>query len=96
VQNPCFYGIDMSTPDQLLARQMTLEEMRAWIGVDTLLFMTVEDMQAVGKSGQFCMACFDNVYPAGTPTTRQDAVQSSGSSVQGLTALEAKLVAAQQ
>lgn len=96
VQNPCFYGIDMSTPDQLLARQMTLEEMRDWIGVDTLLFMTVEDMQAVGKSGQFCMACFDNVYPAGTPRTRQDALQSSGSSVQGLTALEAKLVAAQQ
>ena len=39
---PCFYGIDTDTREQLIAANMTLEEMNDWIGSDSLAFITLE------------------------------------------------------
>ncbi|MBO9457192.1 amidophosphoribosyltransferase [Paracoccus sp. R12_1] len=68
---PCFYGVDTPDRDKLLAAQMTTEEMREWIGVDSLAFVTLDGLyravgEADGRNGkcpQYCDACFSGDYP---------------------------------
>ncbi|MBC9245442.1 amidophosphoribosyltransferase [Paracoccus sp. 11-3] len=68
---PCFYGVDTPDRDKLLAANMTPEEMRDWIGVDSLAFVSLDGLyRAVGeakgrnnKSPQYCDACFSGDYP---------------------------------
>ncbi|MBK8189902.1 MAG: amidophosphoribosyltransferase [Vampirovibrionales bacterium] len=67
VKHPCFYGIDMSQEDELIANQMDVDAIRRWLGVDSLAYLSPQDMQAVGLGLPYCMACFNNDYPAGRP-----------------------------
>ena len=68
---PCFYGVDTPDRDKLLAAQMSEEEMREWIGVDSLAFVSLDGLyRAVGEakgrdkaSPQYCDACFSGEYP---------------------------------
>jgi amidophosphoribosyltransferase len=58
----------MSTEEQLIANRMDLETLRQWLDVDTLAYLSLEDMKAAATADfQPCMACFDNDYPAGRP-----------------------------
>jgi amidophosphoribosyltransferase len=69
VKHPCFYGIDMSTEEELLANRMNLAEIQDWLGVTSLEYLSLEEMaEATGKpmSG-LCVACFNADYPAGRP-----------------------------
>ncbi|MDH4378877.1 MAG: amidophosphoribosyltransferase [Vampirovibrionales bacterium] len=67
VKHPCFYGIDMSSGTELLANRMSDAEIADWLGVDSLVYLTTEDMQAVGNQNgdiqPFCYACFNGDYP---------------------------------
>jgi amidophosphoribosyltransferase len=65
VTHPCFYGIDTDTQDQLIAARLTLEEITAHLGVDSLAYLSKEGMveAAQAHSGHFCTACFDGAYP---------------------------------
>ena len=78
VKHPCFYGIDMSTEEELIANQMSLEALKTHLGVDSLAYLSVDDMKqavvpdttSVEQAEAFinpCMACFNNSYPAGKP-----------------------------
>ncbi len=63
---PCYYGIDTDTRDQLIAANMTLDEMNEWIGSDSLAFLSLEGLrEAVGgvRHLGFCEACFTGDYP---------------------------------
>ncbi|HVH02752.1 MAG TPA: amidophosphoribosyltransferase [Amaricoccus sp.] len=68
---PCFYGVDTPDRDKLLAATMTEEEMRAYVGVDSLKFVSLDGLyRACGEPGgrnardpQFCDACFSGDYP---------------------------------
>ena len=68
---PCFYGVDTPDRDKLLAAQMSEEEMREWIGVDSLAFVSLDGLyravgQAKGRNNscpQYCDACFSGEYP---------------------------------
>lgn len=69
IQNPCFYGIDTSTREELIASDHSVEEIRELIGADSLTFLSVEGMlEAIGRNepgetrGQ-CLACFTGRYP---------------------------------
>ncbi|MBI3996934.1 MAG: amidophosphoribosyltransferase [Candidatus Omnitrophica bacterium] len=63
-KHSCFYGIDFPTKKELIANTMTLEEIRKFIGVDTLGYVSLEGMlQAIGKPGDYCTACWSGVYP---------------------------------
>lgn len=69
IQNPCFYGIDTSTREELIASEHSVEEIRELIGADTLTFLSVDGMlEAIGRNepgetrGQ-CLACFTGKYP---------------------------------
>jgi amidophosphoribosyltransferase len=70
IKFPDFYGIDMPTIDNLMAAQMTLEEMRKTLGVDTLGFLSVEGLYwAMGEkkrdtaNPQFTDHAFTGEYP---------------------------------
>jgi len=65
VTHPCFYGIDTDTQDQLIAARLTLEEIAAHLGVDSLAYLSKQGMvdAAQSHSGHFCTACFDGAYP---------------------------------
>lgn len=69
IQNPCFYGIDTSTREELIASDHSVEQIRELIGADSLTFLSVEGMlEAIGRNepgetrGQ-CLACFTGKYP---------------------------------
>lgn len=70
VKKPCFYGIDMSDEEQLIANQMDIPTLQAWLGVDSLAYLTTEDMVDLAKETGLadpCNACFSGNYPAGHP-----------------------------
>lgn len=71
VRWPCFYGIDTDTQDQLIAANMTNEEMCEFIGADSLAFISVEGLHAsvACKHPGFCDACFTGDYPVAIPDT---------------------------
>ncbi len=68
---PCFYGVDTPERSKLLAATMSEDEMRDWIGVDSLKFISLDGLyraagEAAGrnaKSPQYCDACFSGEYP---------------------------------
>ncbi|MCW1934007.1 amidophosphoribosyltransferase [Pararhodobacter zhoushanensis] len=68
---PCFYGVDTPERSKLLAARMSEEEMRAFIGVESLKFISLDGLyraagEAEGRSKstpQFCDACFSGEYP---------------------------------
>ena len=67
---PCFYGIDTDTRDQLIAANMSLEEMNAWIGSDSLAFISLDGLREAVSGARhpgFCEACFTGDYPVAIP-----------------------------
>jgi len=66
----CFYGVDTPTTSELLAHRMDVEEMRRFIGADSLAFISMDGLyRAMGEkerdpvSPKFCDACFSGAYP---------------------------------
>ncbi len=66
---PCHYGIDFPTPEELIASRHSIEEIRKFIGLDSLAYLSLEGM--VGAMPQakdhFCLACFNGDYPVPIP-----------------------------
>ncbi len=66
---PCYYGIDMSTREELIASNMSVEEIRDFIGADSLAYLQLPALvEATGAPADtFCRACFDGEYPVPVP-----------------------------
>jgi amidophosphoribosyltransferase len=65
---PCYFGIDTPTRDDLLAANHSVPEMNAFIGSDTLEFITLENLRsAIQLDGECCDACLTGNYPAPIP-----------------------------
>jgi amidophosphoribosyltransferase len=66
---PCYYGIDMSTREELVAAGLSVEEIRDFIGADSLAYLSLPALlEATGApSDTFCRACFDGEYPIPVP-----------------------------
>ncbi len=62
---PCYYGIDIPTHSELIASTHTIEEIRKYLRVDSIAYMTVETLlEAIDRpEKKFCTACFDGNYP---------------------------------
>ena len=69
VKWPCFYGIDMPTRQELIGADLAVEEIRAYVGADSLGYLSLEGMvEASGGAREaFCRACFDGEYPIPVP-----------------------------
>ncbi|MDH4037570.1 MAG: amidophosphoribosyltransferase [Candidatus Krumholzibacteria bacterium] len=64
VKFPCFYGIDMPSRSELVASSASVEEIRTYLGVDSLEYLTIEDLRSVvADPDNFCKACFSGEYP---------------------------------
>ncbi len=63
--HPCFYGIDIPTRSELIAATHTLEEIRKYLRVESIEYLTVESLLAAinRPDMHFCTACFDGNYP---------------------------------
>ena len=74
VKWPCFYGIDTDTQDQLIAANMTVDEMCDFIGADSLAFISLEGFRNAVKPDHpgFCDACFTGDYITEIPEELQD------------------------
>ncbi|MDP2182277.1 MAG: amidophosphoribosyltransferase [Actinomycetota bacterium] len=66
---PCFYGIDTDTQEQLIASSHSVEEVRDFIGADSLAYLSLDALvSSTGTDkGEFCRACFDGEYPIEIP-----------------------------
>jgi amidophosphoribosyltransferase len=68
ITGPCHYGIDTPTREELIAATHSQEEIRQFLGVDTLGYLSLEGMlRAAGSATGFCHACFSGQYPTEIP-----------------------------
>lgn len=66
---PCFYGIDTAARSELIAAQLDVDEIRRYVGADSLGYLSLEGLlEAVGiDANRLCRACFDGKYPIPVP-----------------------------
>ncbi len=70
ITGPCHYGIDTPTREELIAATHSQDEVRDYLGVDTLGYLSLEGMlRAAGNGNAWCHACFSGRYP--TPVSEQ-------------------------
>ena len=65
IQHPCHLGVDMATRRELIAANNTIDEVRQFIGADSLGYLSVSGLMKVvgGSRGGFCDACFTGNFP---------------------------------
>ena len=63
--SPCFYGIDFPTKKELIASNHTIDEIKEFIGVDSLKYLSLDGMlnSMMLPKEEFCTACFTGNYP---------------------------------
>ena len=69
IQHPCHYGIDMSSRDEMIAHERTVEEVAAELGADSLAYLSLEGVYEAIRStrASHCDACFSGDYPLDRP-----------------------------
>ena len=69
IKHPCFYGIDMASKNELIAAKLSVEEIRQYIGADSLGYLSLQGLiRAIGvKKDKLCCACLDGKYPIEIP-----------------------------
>ncbi len=67
--SPCFYGVDTPKRSELIAATHSLEEIRRYIGADSLGYLTIDGLRgSVGASGgSYCTSCYTGEYPVAVP-----------------------------
>ncbi|MFQ5657011.1 MAG: amidophosphoribosyltransferase [Candidatus Methylomirabilales bacterium] len=65
---PCYYGIDTPTRRELIGSSHSVEEIRRYIGADSLAYLSLTGLLgAVGKDDGYCVACWTGGYPVDFP-----------------------------
>jgi amidophosphoribosyltransferase len=74
IRHPCFYGIDFPTSEELIAYNRTVEQIAAFLEVDSLAYLSLDGMLACLKhpASEYCTACWSGNYkiPVDSPTTK--------------------------
>lgn len=65
VKYPCYYGIDTSAQEDLIASQKTIPQLEEFLGADSLNYLSIDGLiDATGLDyDQFCLACLNDKYP---------------------------------
>jgi amidophosphoribosyltransferase len=64
--SPCFYGVDTPRKKELIAANNTVEEIRRYIGADSLAYLSMDGMKKACHDGEkttYCTACYTGQYP---------------------------------
>jgi amidophosphoribosyltransferase len=70
ITSACYYGIDTPRAGELIANRQTIDEIRKYLDVDSLHYLSLEGMLTAAGGGNpdgFCTACFTKVYPTPIP-----------------------------
>jgi amidophosphoribosyltransferase len=75
--SPCFYGVDTPRRSELIAASHSLEEIRRYVGADTLGYLSLEGLlEAVGpRRHDYCTSCYTGQYPVAFPRDEQAYLQ---------------------
>lgn len=64
IRHPCYFGIDFPDQNELIATGRSIEEIRAYLEVDSLAYLSLEGMlDCARERGDYCTACFSGQYP---------------------------------
>ncbi len=65
VKYPCYYGMDFPTHGEVIAAEKSVEEIRSYLGVDSLEYLSLKGLLASVPNGDkgYCTACFSGQYP---------------------------------
>jgi amidophosphoribosyltransferase len=64
--SPCFYGVDTPRKKELIAANNTIEQIRQYIGADSLAYLSLDGLRKACHDGEkttYCTACYTGVYP---------------------------------
>jgi len=64
--SPCYYGVDTPSKQQLIAANKSVEEIREYIGADSLAYLSLEGLRKAAGEGDervYCSACYTGKYP---------------------------------
>ncbi len=64
IRHPCYFGVDFATRDQLIANGRTVEEIRDYLGVDSLAYLSLDGLLSCVKhpNEHYCTACYSGDY----------------------------------
>lgn len=67
--NPCYFGLDIDSKENLIACQMSIEEIAKEIGADSLGYLSIEGVKRIAENAKcnFCTGCFTGDYPVKVP-----------------------------
>jgi amidophosphoribosyltransferase len=73
VVSPCYYGIDLASPAEMIAAGNTVEGVRAAIGATTLAYLSLEGLQGATErpASSLCRACLTRDYPTRIPASTE-------------------------
>ncbi len=73
VVSPCYYGIDLASPDEMIAAGNTVEGVRAAIGATSLAYLSLDGLQesTTRPAGSLCRACLTREYPTRIPAASE-------------------------
>jgi amidophosphoribosyltransferase len=64
--SPCYYGVDTPSKNQLIGANKSVEEIREYIGADSLAYLSLEGLRKAAGEGEdkiYCTACYTGKYP---------------------------------
>src|SRR3954469_10276148 len=75
--SPCFYGVDTPSRSELIAATHTVDEIRRYVGADSLAYLSLDGLRAaVGSEHRsYCTSCYTGVYPVAFPRNEQAYLQ---------------------
>ncbi|MBL8757854.1 MAG: amidophosphoribosyltransferase [Phycisphaerae bacterium] len=64
IRHPCYFGVDFATRDQLIAHDRSVDDIRAFLGVDSLAYLSLEGLLSCVRHApaDYCSACFSGDY----------------------------------
>lgn len=66
ITSPCYMGIDIAKPEDFVAKDRNVEEIKKIIGADSLTYLSIDGLKkAVNSEGNYCTGCFTGKYPEG-------------------------------
>ena len=64
--SPCYYGVDTPSKNQLIGANKSVEEIRDYIGADSLAYLSLQGLKAAcaeGEKTSYCTSCYTGIYP---------------------------------
>jgi len=72
---PCFLGLDTPERENLIAARLSEEEIKIYLGVDSLTYLTMDNLKSLLKVEGYCYGCFTEKYPVNRHEPELDGIK---------------------